>query len=72
MREWSYEKSTPFSPETREWAVRMVNEHRADYKTEWAALDSIAAKTGRTPETLRQRLRQYERDIGKRAGQNSS
>jgi transposase len=42
-----------FSPEVRERAVRMVEEHRADYGSEWAAITSIAAKIGCTAETLR-------------------
>lgn len=33
-----------FSPEVRERAVRMVDEHRADYGSEWAAMTSIAGK----------------------------
>ena len=36
-----------FSPEVRERAVRMVSEHRADYRSEWDALVSIAGKTGK-------------------------
>ena len=31
-----------FSPEVRERAVRMVDEHRAGYGSEWAAMTSIA------------------------------
>jgi transposase len=42
-----------FSPEVRERAVRMVEEHRGDYASEWAAIDSIAGKIGCTAETLR-------------------
>ncbi len=30
------------SPEVRERAVRMVSEHRADYRSEWDAMVSIA------------------------------
>jgi hypothetical protein len=37
-----------FSPEVCERAVRMVEEHRADYGSEWAAMTSIAAKTWRS------------------------
>jgi transposase len=33
-----------FSPEFRDRAVRMVEEHRGDYPSEWAAMSSIAAK----------------------------
>ena len=39
-----------FSPEFRERAVRMVDEHREDYPSEWAALTSIAGKVGCTTE----------------------
>ena len=42
-----------FSPEVRERAVRMVEEHRGDYASEWAAINSIAGKIGCTAETLR-------------------
>jgi transposase len=46
----------------------MVLEHRGDYRSEWAALVSLAPKIGCKPETLRQWLRQSERDRGERAG----
>ena len=42
-----------FSPEVRDRAVRMVEEHRGDYASEWAAINSIAGKIGCTVETLR-------------------
>ena len=42
-----------FSPEFRDRAVRMVDEHRGDYPSEWAAMISIAGKVGCTTETLR-------------------
>ena len=57
-----------FSSEVRERAVRMVQEHRGDYPSEWAALNSIASKIGCTGETLRHWVRQAERDAGSRAG----
>lgn len=57
-----------YSPEVRARAVRMVGEHRGEYASEWAALQSIAAKIGCTAETLRQWVRQSERDQGLRAG----
>lgn len=57
-------KNMRFSPEVRQRAVRMVIESQNDYDSQWAAISSIAPKIGCTPETLRTRLRQYERDAG--------
>ncbi|MFR3354713.1 IS3 family transposase [Enterobacter cloacae] len=57
-------KNTRFSPEVRQRAVRMLLECRDEYDSQWAALSSIAPKTGCTPETLRVWLRQHERDAG--------
>ena len=65
-------KSTEFSPEVRERAVRMVFEHRAEYESQWAAMVSIAAKMGCTAETLRRWVRQHERDTGQRDGVTSA
>lgn len=39
-------KSNRFSPEMRERAVRMVQEHRGEYPSLWAAIESIAPKVG--------------------------
>ena len=62
-------KSSPkYSSEVRERAVRMVFNHAGDYPTQWAAITSIAAKIGCTPETLRSWVRQAERDVGQRPG----
>jgi transposase-like protein len=47
-----------FSPEVRDRAVCMVEEHRGDYPSEWAAMHSIAAKVGCTAETLRRWCRE--------------
>lgn len=47
-----------FSPKFRDRAVRMVDEHRGDYPSEWAAMTSIAGKVGCTTETLRRRCRE--------------
>ncbi|EEY7509154.1 TPA: IS3 family transposase [Escherichia coli] len=57
-------KKTLFSPEVRQRAVRMVLESQGEYDSQWAAICSIAPKTGCTPETLRVWGRQYERDTG--------
>ena len=45
-------KSNKFSPEVRERAVRMVQEHRGEYPSLWAAVESIAPKIGCVPQTL--------------------
>ena len=60
-----------YSPEVKERAVRMVFEHQAEYSSQWAALGSIAAKIGCTPETLRGWVRQAEVDSGRRGGQST-
>ncbi|WP_407531055.1 IS3 family transposase [Methylobacterium oryzisoli] len=56
----------PFSPEVRERAVRMVREHQGEHGSQWAAIRSIAAKIGCSGETLRNWVRQSERDQGVR------
>ena len=60
-----------FSPEVRERAVRLVQQHQGDHASLWAAISSIVAKIGCTGETLRSWLRQSERNSGKRAGPTS-
>jgi transposase len=54
-----------YPPELRERAVRLVAECREDHPSEWAAMKSVAAKLGvKTPETVRQWVRQAEAEIG--------
>ena len=65
-------RSTRYSPEIRERAVRMVFEHQAEYDSQWAAMNSIAVKIGCTAETLRKWVRRAERDQGLREGMTSS
>ena len=60
--------SNKFSSEVRARAVRMVQEHRGDHASQWAAIASIAAKIGCTGEPLRNWIRQAERDAGVRPG----
>jgi transposase len=57
-----------FSPEVRERAVRMVQEHREEYESRWAAIKSIAEKIGCSAEALRVWVVQAERDQGSRPG----
>ncbi len=65
-------KSKRYSPEFRERAVRLILEHAGEHASQWAAIQSIAAKVGCTDETLRGWVRQAERDQGRRAGLTSS
>ena len=37
-------KAAKYSPETRERAVRMVFEHQNDHASQWATIESVAAK----------------------------
>lgn len=57
-----------YSPEVRERAVRLFHEHVAEHPSPWAAMASIASKLGCTTETLRNWVRQAERDTGRRDG----
>jgi transposase len=61
-------KVRKYSQEVRERAVRLVLEHEAEYESQWAAISSVAGKIGCTPETLRNWVRQVERDRGRRPG----
>ena len=61
-------RKSRYSPEFRERAVRMVFDHQAEYGSQWAAMNSIAAKVGCTAETLRKWVRQSEKDRGIRDG----
>ena len=60
--------SNRFSPEVRARAVRLVREHQGEHPSQWAAITSIASKFGCTAETLRNWVRQAERDSGQRGG----
>jgi transposase-like protein len=61
-------KQTKFSPEVRERAVRMVQEHRGEYPSLWAAIESIAPKIGCVPQTLHEWVRKHEVETGTRDG----
>lgn len=60
-----------FSPEVRERAVRMVFDHESEYDSQWAAIRMVADKIGCSSETLRNWVRQAERDQGARPGPTS-
>jgi transposase-like protein len=64
-------KSNRFSPEVRERAVRMVQDHRGEYASQWAAIESIAVKRGCASATLHEWIRKSEIDTGKREGVTS-
>jgi transposase-like protein len=57
-----------FSPEVRSRAVRMVLAHASEHSSRWAAVTSIGAKIGCTPQTLHDWVKKAEVDSGKRAG----
>ena len=61
-------RPSKYSPEVRKRAVRMVREHGPEHASPWAAITSIARKIGCTGETLRNWVRQAERDAGQRTG----
>ena len=57
-----------YSPELKEWAVRMVQERAAEHRSQWAEMEATAAKLGCTSGTLRRWVRQPERDARQRTG----
>ena len=61
-------KANKFSPEVRERAVRMVQEHRGEYPSLWAAIESIAPKIGCVPQTLHEWVKRHQIDTGSREG----
>ena len=65
-------RSNRFSPEVRERAVRMVQEHSGEYPSLWAAVESIALKIGCVPQTLNEWVKRAEIDSGVREGVTTS
>ncbi|SNS63769.1 transposase [Actinomadura mexicana] len=62
-------RPSPYPPELRRRAVRMVAEVRPDYPSEWSAMKAVAAKLGVTStETVRSWVRRAEVDVGARPG----
>ena len=62
--ETTFLKSPRFSAEVRKRAVRMVQEHRSDHGSQWAAIVSISTKIGCTAETLRRWVHEAGRKQG--------
>ena len=65
-------RTPPYSPEVRDRAVRMVFDHQGEHASQYEAIRSIAQKIGCSGETLRNWVRQAERDQGLRAGPTSA
>ena len=57
-----------YPEELRERALRLVREHRSEYPSEWAAIQSVAGKLGVGTEALRLWLRRDEVDHHQRPG----
>ncbi len=57
-----------YSPEVRARAVRMVFEHQGSYETQAGAIAATAPKIGCIPQTLREWVKQAEKDSGRRDG----
>ena len=63
--------SRRYAPEVRERAVRLVLEQQRERESQGAAIQSVAAKVGRTSETLRICVRRAEVDNGRWPGLTS-
>jgi transposase len=68
----SMARPSSYPRELRERAVRMVQESKADYGSEFEAIRSIAAKLGiGSSETLRKWVRRAQVDAGERPGMST-
>lgn len=61
-----------YSEEFRAKAVRLVVDHRGDYRSEFEAITKIAGRVGVSVESLRRWVRQAAIDEGSVAGVSSS
>lgn len=53
-------------------AGHMVQEHRGEYPSFWATIESIAPKIGCVPQTLNEWVRRHEVETGMRDGVTSA
>jgi transposase len=60
--------SIKYDPEMKAKAVRLYQDHVAEYPSRWAAMKAISTRLGMTAETLRQWVRRAEVDAGQAAG----
>lgn len=56
-----------YTPKVKERAVRLVHEQRSEYSSQWAAISSIAAEIGCTPETEVRELKRANEILRKAA-----
>lgn len=68
----SKNNANKFSPEVRERAVRLVQEHRGGYPSLWLAVASIAPKVGCSSQPLLNWVKREEVDGGQREGLRTS
>ena len=68
MSEEKSRRRTPYLPEMRERAVRLVLDHQGEHPSQWAAIGSVAEKLSINRETLRIWVRRAETDEGFRPG----
>ena len=64
-------KRPVYSPEVGERAVRLVQTGEPEHKSRWSAIQSVAAKIGCSPETVRSWINKMEVDAGNRPGTSS-
>ena len=57
-----------YDEQARAKAVRLVQEHRDDFGSEYEAINAIAGRLGMNPETVRKWLRQAEVEAGQADG----
>lgn len=57
-----------FSPAVRERAVRMVQERRGEYPSQWAAIEATSRAIGCVPQTLLEWVKHVETDAGVESG----